>query len=145
MHQRESFAVRGRAERRRLDENGGGQTGLAAVRQIWTTVITHAACESICAMFVRHVMAGAVAGRGSSLFLVDGVSGGTGVCRDLQNQGADGKQQDADRKLAQSAASCPASNSRAPVHAPPSFPVAREARAMSRSRRAPPDTARPPR
>lgn len=51
-------------------------------------------------MAVRHVVLGAVACRGGGLLLVDGVSGGAGMYRDLQNQGADGKQQDADRKPA---------------------------------------------
>ncbi|VDC19281.1 hypothetical protein XINFAN_00176 [Pseudogemmobacter humi] len=51
-------------------------------------------------MVVRQVMPGAVACRRGGLLLVDGVTGGAGMCRGLQNQGADGKQQDADRKPA---------------------------------------------
>jgi len=99
----------------------------------------------ICAAVVRHMMLGTVACRGGGLLLVDGVSAGTGMYRDLQNQGANGKQKDADRKLAQSAASRPEDSSCPPAHAPPSFPAARRVSVMSRSCCAPPDAARQPR
>nr|WP_094463121.1 hypothetical protein [Pannonibacter phragmitetus] len=96
----EHLAVHRRAELRRRDENRGGQTDLAAIRQIWAAVGSHAASTRIRAMVVRQVMPGAVACRRGGLLLVDGVTGGAGMCRGLQNQGADGKQQDADRKPA---------------------------------------------
>ena len=96
-HNRESLTVHGRAELRRRDENRGGQTGLAAIHQIWANVRIHAASTWTCAMVVRHMMLGAVACRSGGLLLVDGMSGGAGMYRDLQNQGADGKHQNADR------------------------------------------------
>lgn len=96
-------------------------------------------------MVNQHVMLGAVACRGGALLLVDGVSGWAGMCRRLQNQGADGKQQDADCNLAQSAIPRPKSNSCTLAHAPPAFSVTRETDALPRSRRAPPAVTRPPR
>ena len=82
-HNRENLAAHGRAELRRRDENRGGQTDLAAIRQVWATVRSHAASTWIGAMVVRQVMAGAVACRAGSLLLVDGVTGGAGMCRGL--------------------------------------------------------------
>lgn len=99
-HNRESLTARRRAELRRRDGNCGGQTGLTAIRKVLATVRVHAACRLIGAMVVRHVMLGAVACLGSGLLLVDGVSGRARMDWDLQNQCADGKQQDADRKPA---------------------------------------------
>lgn len=99
-HNGENLATHGRTELRRRDENSNGQTGLAAMREIWATMGFRAASTWIRAMVVRYVMTGAEACRGGGLLLVDGVSGAAGMCRGLQNQGADGKQQDADRKPA---------------------------------------------
>ena len=69
-HNRENLTVHGRAERRRRDENRGGQTDLAAVRRTLATVLVQAACRLICAMLVRQVRLGAVACRGGDLLLV---------------------------------------------------------------------------
>jgi len=99
-HNRESLTARGRDELRRRDGNCGGQAGLTAIRKVWATVRVHAAWRLIGAMVVRRVMLGAVACLGSGLLLVDGVSSRARMDWDLQNQCADGKQQDADRKPA---------------------------------------------
>ncbi|RNI16228.1 MAG: hypothetical protein EAS51_10760 [Microbacteriaceae bacterium] len=82
-HNREGLATHGRTEPRRRDEHRGGQADLAAIRQIWATVGFHAATTWIRAKIVRQVMAGAVACRAGSLLLVDGVTGGAGMCRGL--------------------------------------------------------------
>ena len=121
MHDPERFAIHGRPERRRLGGNGSDQTGLTAVRQHLAAVITLAACRCLCPVIAGQVMLSALARRSSAL--VESVSGRAGMRHALQNEGADGKQQEADRELPQSAAPLRERNSRAPAHEPPAFSV----------------------
>ena len=130
VHDPEQFTIHGRPERQRPDGNGGDQTGLTAVGQHLAAVITLAACRCLCPVIAGQVMLAAVARRGRALFAVEGVSGRAGMRYALQNEGADGKQQDADRELAQSAASRRERNSEAPAHEPPAFSVSSRADAL---------------